>query len=448
MAYTTIKTTEDEKKKKQQAAAANINGTNMTTKQTTAQTVTPNTASKSTNQYAQYDYDPNTDQAYLNQLAKLQTAQQNRPTYSATYDDQLHSLYDQIVNRDKFRYNAAEDPMWQNYLEQYTTKGKMAMMDTMGQAAALTGGYGSSYGQQVGQQTYQGYLQEANQAIPEFYGMALDAYTREGDAMAQQYGMLGDLKADEYSRYMDAVNQYWQDVNYQQGLADQAYDRGYNEYLQSQQMGYAREQDAYQKQQDAYNKLSSLIAAGYTPTAEDLAASGMTKAQADALARYYAGLNAGSGGSGSGGSSGGSKKKTPKNNNDGGDPLTYDDYNRQAAAAAIDGNADTMFDKLQEGVNAGALTEAQAVSLYNQYEPKATAAKQQKTAGSTTLKLTSTQATSKFVDGMKNKGWSKSKAESELKSYVSNGILTQAQANALRDKYINGVVKTISKVKR
>lgn len=433
MAYTTIKTTEDEKKKKQQAAAANINGTNMTTKQTTAQTVTPNTATKSTNQYAQYDYDPNTDQAYLNQLAKLQTAQQNRPTYAATYDDQLHSLYDQIVHRDKFRYDAAADPLWQNHLEQYTTKGKMAMMDSMGQAAALTGGYGSSYGQQVGQQTYQGYLQEATQAIPEFYGMALDAYTREGDAMAQQYGMLGDLKADEYSRYMDAVNQYWQDVNYQQGLADQAYDRGYNEYLQSQQMGYAREQDAYQKQQDAYDKLSSLIAAGYSPTAEDLAASGMTKAQADALARYYAGLNAGSGGGGSGGSSGGSKKKKTDKSSD---KKTYDDYSREAAEASLNGNANGVISALEKGVSSGTMTEAQAESLLKQYGPKAAATYQQHNSGGTKIQTTSTAATTTFVDGMKNKGWSKSKGESTLKAYVSQGLLTQAQADGLRKKYL------------
>lgn len=417
MAYTTI-STEEEKKKKQQAAATN--GTNQTTKQTTA--VTPKTATKSTNQYASYDYDPNTNQDYLNHLAALQTVQQNKPTYAATYDDQLKSLYDQIVNREKFRYNASEDPMWQNYLDQYTTKGKMAMMDTMGQAASLTGGYGSSYGQQVGQQTYQGYLQEANQAIPEFYGMALDAYTREGDAMNQQYGMLGDLRADEYSKYMDAVNQYWQDVNYQQGLVDTAYERGYNEYIQSQQMGYDR-------QQDAYDKLSSLIAAGYSPTADELAAAGMTKAQADALAKYYAGLNAGSG---SGGSSGGSKKKTTKNS----DKQTYDDYSRQAAEAALNGNTSSMVDILQKGIDSGAITEAQAESLANQYEPKATAETQYKTTGGTKQPTTSTAATTTFVDGMKNKGWSKSKGESTLKSYVSQGLLTQAQADGLRKKYL------------
>ena len=421
MAYTTI-STEEEKKKKQQAAATN--GTNQTAKQTTT-AVTPKTATKSTNQYASYDYDPNTNQDYLDSLAALQTAQQNKPTYAATYDDQLKSLYDQIVNREKFRYNASEDPMWQNYLDQYTTKGKMAMMDTMGQAAGLTGGYGSSYGQQVGQQTYQGYVQEANQAIPEFYGMSLDAYTREGDAMNQQYGMLGDMRDDEYSKYMDQVNQYWQDVNYHQGLADTAYDRGYNEYLQSQQMGFARDQDAYARQQDAYDKISSLIAAGYSPTAEDLTAAGMTKAQADALARYYAGLNAGSGSGGSGsGGSGGSKKKTTTTK-------TYSNLNTNLAKIVSDqGNKNSVteqvYKNLETAYNSGRISADQYNSLAAQYVPKATAEDNARQNNGKPAVDVSTQVTL-----MRKKGSSQIEIKNYLKSAVSAGVITQKEADKL-----------------
>lgn len=283
MAYTTI-TTEEEKKKKQQAAATN--GTNLTTKTTTA--VTPKTATKSTNQYASYEYDPNTNQAYLNAMAALKQVEQNKPTYTATYDDQLKKLYDQIVNRERFAYDPAADPLWQNHIDQYTTKGKMAMMDTMGQAAALTGGYGSSYGQQVGQQTYQGYLQEADQALPEFYGMALDAYIREGDAMNQQYAMLGDLQEAEYGRYQDALDRYWQDVSYQQQLADDAYDQGYENWYNAYQMGIDAENTAYNRKQDSYEKLVSLITStGYSPSAAELEAAGMSSAQAKSYANYY-----------------------------------------------------------------------------------------------------------------------------------------------------------------
>lgn len=50
------------------------------------------------------------------------------------------------------------------------------MQDTMGQAAALTGGYGNSYAQGVGQQAYQGYLQQLNDNVPQLQAQALQTY--------------------------------------------------------------------------------------------------------------------------------------------------------------------------------------------------------------------------------------------------------------------------------
>lgn len=420
MAYTTIYTSEEEKKKKEQEAQATPAQSAVQAKPN-ATAVTPQKATASTNQYKQYEYDPQTNQAYLDALAALQGVQGNKPTYSATYDDDLHALYDQIVNREKFRYDAASDPLWNQYINQYTTKGRMAMMDTMGEAAALTGGYGSSYGQMVGQQAYQGYLQEANQNLPQFYQTALDAYTREGDALQQQYAMIGDMRDTEYGRYMDALNQHWNEVQYHQGLADTAYDRGYNSFYTSQEMGYGR-------QQDAYARLNDLIAAGYSPTDDELTAAGMTRAQANALKNYYAGLSAGSGGS-----SGGSKSKSSKDDET---TLTYDDYNKAAASAALNGDVEALVSSLQNAIDSGKMTEAQATKLLDQYEPKASAENLYKTTGGTKQKMSSTEATSTFINGMKNQGWSKSKGEKTLNQYVSDGLLTKSQADSLRAKYL------------
>ena len=62
-------------------------------------------------------------------------------------------------------------------------QGKLAMRDSMGKAAALTGGYGSTYSQQVGQQTYDAYLKDLSAIIPELYGQAYDQYQDEGDKL-------------------------------------------------------------------------------------------------------------------------------------------------------------------------------------------------------------------------------------------------------------------------
>lgn len=172
-------------------------------------------------------YDAVSDAAYQQALGALQAASQNAPTYANSYEGQLRDLYDQIVNRDKFRYDINGDALYQQYKDQYVQNGRLAMMDTMGQAAALTGGYGSSYGQAVGQQQYNAYLQQLNERIPELYGMAYDQYRDEGDRMAQQYAMLGDMASDEYAKYQDAYSRWANERDYAQRLADDAYARGY-----------------------------------------------------------------------------------------------------------------------------------------------------------------------------------------------------------------------------
>jgi hypothetical protein len=123
--------------------------------------------------------------------------------YRSPWQSQLDDTMNRIMNREKFTYDLNGDELWKTYKDQYTTGGKMAMMDTMGQAAALTGGYGNSYAQGVGQQAYQGYLQGLTDKIPELYQLAMDQYDREGNAMMQQYGLLQDAEAMDYSRFQD-----------------------------------------------------------------------------------------------------------------------------------------------------------------------------------------------------------------------------------------------------
>ena len=182
-----------------------------------------------------------------------------KPIYAGTYDQQLNDLYNDITNRKKFSYDINQDALYQQYAQQYINKGRLAMKDTMGQAAALTGGYGSSYGAQVGQQAYDAYLQQLNDVIPDLYAQAYEQYKDEGDNMMRQYSMLGDLKADEYSKYRDALGDY----NYEQ-------------------------ETAYSQQQDAYNRLYALIAySGYEPTDEELLAAGMTRESAINIRNEY-----------------------------------------------------------------------------------------------------------------------------------------------------------------
>ena len=237
-------------------------------------TAQPQTQAPAAPDYSKYSYDPSSDAAYNEALSAWQQSAQNKPTYAGTYDAKITELYEQIINRDKFKYDLNSDMLYQQYKDQYVNLGQMAMKDTMGQAAALTGGYGSSYGQSVGQQQYDAYLQQLNDVVPELYGMAYNQYQDEGEALMQQYAMTGDLAADEYAKYQDGVNEYWRNVDYLKGIADDAYDRGYSNWYNSYEMGT-------QAQETARSNVMEIINAGGVPTAEDLAAAGMTPEQAN-----------------------------------------------------------------------------------------------------------------------------------------------------------------------
>lgn len=126
--------------------------------------------------------------------------------YQSKYKDQIQGLYDRIANRKDFTYDVNADAMYQQLKDQYVQGGRMAMMDTMGQAQAMTGGYGNSYAQGVGQQAYQGYLQGLNDQVPNLYQMALNRYIQQGDQMLDQYSMLTAQDAQDYARWQDQQN--------------------------------------------------------------------------------------------------------------------------------------------------------------------------------------------------------------------------------------------------
>lgn len=119
---------------------------------------------------------------------------------NAPYIEQLNALYDKIMNRGSFNYDLNGDLLYRQMADQYTQLGQQAMRDTMGQAAALTGGYGNSYATQAGNQAYQQYLTALNQQIPDLYDRAYNAYQDDMDWLLQQYQL-----AAAHPEYLSAL---------------------------------------------------------------------------------------------------------------------------------------------------------------------------------------------------------------------------------------------------
>ena len=151
------------------------------------------------------------------------------------------TILNDYLNRKDFSYNFNEDALYQQYKDKYIQQGKMAMADTIGQASAMTGGYGNSYAATVGNQAYQASLQNLNDIIPELYQMAYDRYNQEGQDMLNQlavldkdyarsygewetgYGMLKDKVDYTNSDFYNSANLYNSDRDTSNNLAQQTY---------------------------------------------------------------------------------------------------------------------------------------------------------------------------------------------------------------------------------
>ena len=186
---------------------------------------------------------------------KLNQHTQNKPgAYTSQWQTSLNDTLNKILNREKFTYDLNGDALYQQYKNQANTQGMQAMMDTMGQAQAMTGGYGNSYAQTAGQQTYQGYMQQLNDRIPELYQLALNQYNQEGENLYNQYGLFADRENQDYGRYRDQMSDY--NTELARLTEDSRYmsEQGYNRYLDNYNMAYGEYRDSVSDWQNAVDR--------------------------------------------------------------------------------------------------------------------------------------------------------------------------------------------------
>ena len=161
--------------------------------------------------------------------------------YQSMWQNQINDYMGRIENRDPFSYDFNSDALYQLYKDNYIQQGQMAMMDTMGQAAAMTGGYGNSYAQTVGQQAYNQQLSQLNNVIPELYQMAFERYAYEGQQLQDMYNMYMGREEQDYGRYMDSFNAWQNERDYLAGRYDSERDYDYGKW----ETGRAQAYDEY-----------------------------------------------------------------------------------------------------------------------------------------------------------------------------------------------------------
>lgn len=163
---------------------------------------------------------------------------------------ELDNVMAQIMGKGKFEYDMNGDAMYQQYADIYQNQANLGMQNAMAQAAALTGGYGSSYAQQVGQQAYAQQMQGLNEIGLDLYDRAYAQDQAEKSQLMDQYNMLAAREEQAYNRGIDERN-----FEYQKGrdeTADSQWQQSfdYNKYLDELEQANFDKQFEYQQGRD------------------------------------------------------------------------------------------------------------------------------------------------------------------------------------------------------
>lgn len=152
---------------------------------------------------------------------KLTEIENARPAdFTSKYQAQIDDLLNKIYGDKGFSYTAEDlqnDDLYKMYAQQYQQAASRAMRDTMGQAQAASGGYGSTYAQQVGQQAYDQTMSGLNDKVLDFRDRAYQTYLNNQSNRYNQLNAFQTRDNTDYGRYRDTVADWQADRNYYLG---------------------------------------------------------------------------------------------------------------------------------------------------------------------------------------------------------------------------------------
>lgn len=260
-----------------------------------------------------------------------------------------------------------------------STVTNISEQDTAGQTAALTGGYGSTYGAMAAQQSYDNYLAGLNDIVPQ---LEQQAYGRYADELADKYNQLGAYQGEEnrlYNQYLDSLSQYNTDRNFtytalQDAVSQNNYENEFDRSLYENDRDYSLAEEQWtlqQKQQAIENALatgdySALQELGYDTSYLSL----MQDADLAQARAAIAKLNGTSSAAGGTSSSGGNKtikenaEKTGDNNESG---LTANGYTYLVVNYKALGDTEEFKRKCTELMANGSVSDADYEKFLRNY---------------------------------------------------------------------------------
>lgn len=158
---------------------------------------------------SQYAYDSVYDEAVKYIMGGNSFSYKEKvPTYKNSYKNDINRLMKELRSIKAFNYSPYDDELYEYYKKQYNREGRRAMEDMLGELSSHTGGVASSYAVTAASQSLDEYNRKLTDKIPELYEAAFDRYLKELGIKGQQLEQIGNLEKNEYSEYIDSLNQY------------------------------------------------------------------------------------------------------------------------------------------------------------------------------------------------------------------------------------------------
>lgn len=242
---------------------------------------------------------------YENTLAK--------PSYTNRYQSEIQAALGKVTNQEPFSWSKESDPSYSAYAKQYRREGERATANALAQSAAATGGQVSTAAMTAATQAGDYYGAQLSDKIPELYENAYQRYLQEFTMNRQKLSELQNQEQTEYNKYLNELSQYNTDRDFDYGVYADKYSRLNalrDAGLTQKEFDYGVSQD---EKSTAQSQVDSMLAAGGTPSASLLKASGYTQEYADAMEAYYKaqGTGKGNGGGNDKGNDTGDGKETP-----------------------------------------------------------------------------------------------------------------------------------------
>lgn len=164
-------------------------------------------------------------------LEAAQSSAQRKPEkFQWASEEALRSALEELVGQEEFSYRLDADALYRQYRDAARADGRMAMEDTMGKAASLTGGYGNSYALTASQQSYNQALSGLADRIPELYALAVEQYKLKHQGLKDRYDLLSGQKQRSYQAWLDSLNAWQKEADSLWTGYQAEADRDYEQY--------------------------------------------------------------------------------------------------------------------------------------------------------------------------------------------------------------------------